>query len=461
MARPPVPLPRYARPGGYSVTSAAANPFAPTLDMAGADAAGTRGPSSLLELLMQTIGQDQTSREIDNRTRTAIQGGDPLAPPPVDTVNPYEPSGGMVGAVLGEDNPVSQWVGDNRNLLQGFGAALLSDGMDFSRVPMYAALDTEQRQKAADWTAAESGKRKLLDVLSNYGDGYADIADALSSGVIDAREGYNLMFKRQAELRGQAEAEAKNRQYAQFITDPTLKQLVAAGAMDGAEAYKLEHPSANGGEWGTAIQPGVDAAGNLVPLRAAPGGGLSIAPMPDGVRYAPDALVGAKTNATVDAKTAAAARAALPGAQQAREVTDKALGEIRANADGMREWFSQAGIAPRGMMVMGGSPMGKFVAAAKNANSQAFMQARAMLKGGGQITDYEGRRAEDAYSRMQAAMDSGDQEQYLRAVADFEDAVISGYNKLVATAQGDYSAGGGGINGGYGGTDFKSKYGLE
>lgn len=429
--------------------------------MVGADPSAALGPNSLLGLLMQTIGQEKTSREIDNRTKTALGGGDPLAAPPADTVNPYEPSGGMVSAVLGQDNPVSQWVGNNRNLLRGFGSALLSDGMDFSQVPMYAALDDERRQKSAEWTSAEGGKRKLLDVLSNYGDGYADIAEALSSGVIDAREGYNLMFKRQTELRAEAEADAKNKQYAQFITDPTLKQLVAAGAMDGAEAYKLEHPSANGGDWGTAIQPGVDAAGNLVPLRAAPGGGLSIAPMPDGVRYAPDALVGAKTNATVDAKTAAAARAALPGAQQAREVTDKAMAEIRANADGMREWFGQVGMAPRGMYVQGGTPMAKFVGAAKNASAQAFMQARAMLKGGGQITDYEGRRAEDAYSRMQSAMETGDQDQYLRAIADFEEAVISGYNKLVSTAQGDYSAGGTGITGGYGGTDYRSKYGLE
>jgi hypothetical protein len=364
---------------------------------------------------------------------------------------------GLFELLLGKDNPATKWASDNRNYLTGISTSLLSDGMNFAPAQQGAVLDQEvARQKEADAKLAASTNATKQWLAQNY----PDLAQAVDAG-LPVSDAWQEAFNRKNAKGTEAEADAKNKQYAQFITDPTLKQLVAAGAMDGAEAYKLEHPSANGGEWGTAIQPGVDANGNLVPLRAAPGGGLSIAPMPDGVRYAPDALAGAKSNATVDAKTAAAARAALPGAQQAREVTDKAMAEIRANADGMKEWFSQWGIAPRGMALMGGTPIAKFAGAAKNASAQAFMQARAMLKGGGQITDYEGRRAEDAYSRMQSAMETGDQDQYLRAIADFEEAVISGYNKLVSTAQGDYSAGGTGITGGYGGTDYRSKYGLE
>jgi flagellar protein FlgJ len=131
-----------------------------------------------------------------------------------------------------------------------------------------------------------------------------------------------------------------------------------------------------------------------------------------------------------------------------QEITKKALAEVRNNMAGMKEWFSQAGVAPRGMWVQGGTEMGKFIAAASPTNAQAFMQARDMLKGGGPITDYEGRRAEDAMSRMQAALDTGDQQSYLTAIADFEEAVATGYKKLVETAQGGYSASnmGGGTN---------------
>jgi hypothetical protein len=42
---------------------------------------------------------------------------------------------------------------------------------------------------------------------------------------------------------------------------------------------------------------------------------------------------------------------------------------------------------------------------------------------------------------MRASLEKGDQEQYLRALADFEDAVAQGYAKLRETAQGGYSAG--------------------
>lgn len=190
---------------------------------------------------------------------------------------------------------------------------------------------------------------------------------------------------------------------------------------------------------GTTIYTGRDAAGNLVPLQAGQGSFVQTQ-MPDGVRFDPGAMSGERARATVDEKTAGAARAALPGAQQMMDITNKAVQEVRNNAKGMNEWFGQIG--PRGVYVNPGSEMGKFQAAAAPTNAQAFMQARNMLKGGGQITDYEGRRAEDAISRMQAALDKGDQDQYLRALADFEQAVAEGYQKLVTTAQSGYSQGG-------------------
>lgn len=380
-------------------------------------------------------------------------------------MNPYAPKPGLLGLLVpqlaGNDvyqglRPVLNDIGAGLTQGNSWSSGLAGAGQMLAR---NAPIRAEQQANAANWSTEQQAKETTARNIMNMG--YQDVADAVMSGAVDPKSGMNLAFQRKMTTQ-QEEAQAKaNAANAQFLKDPTLKQLVAAGAMDVKEAYKLENPTASGGDWGTAIVPGVDANGNMIPMRASPGGGLAQAQMPPGVRYAPAELAATKTGATVDAKTAAAARAALPGAQQAREVTDKAMAEIRANADGMKEWFSQAGIAPRGMYVQGGTNMAKFQGAAKNASAQAFMQARAMLKGGGQITDYEGRRAEDAYSRMQSAMDSGDEQQYLRAIADFEDAVITGYNKLVATAQGDYSAGGAGITGGYGGTDYKSKYGLE
>jgi len=57
----------------------------------------------------------------------------------------------------------------------------------------------------------------------------------------------------------------------------------------------------------------------------------------------------------------------------------------------------------------------------------AFLQARQMLKGGGQITDYESGRAEKAFVRMSAAQNEGD---FRQAMQDFLDAVKLGLPKL-------------------------------
>ena len=65
----------------------------------------------------------------------------------------------------------------------------------------------------------------------------------------------------------------------------------------------------------------------------------------------------------------------------------------------------------------------------------AFFEARTMLKGGGPITDFESRRAETAYSRMQRAMQASDPTVFRNALSDFREAVNDGVDKLRATAQ--------------------------
>lgn len=61
----------------------------------------------------------------------------------------------------------------------------------------------------------------------------------------------------------------------------------------------------------------------------------------------------------------------------------------------------------------------------------AFMQARNMLKGGGQITDYEGRKAESAMARMSQAQSYQD---FTAALDEFNTAVSDGLAKLEASA---------------------------
>lgn len=169
--------------------------------------------------------------------------------------------------------------------------------------------------------------------------------------------------------------------------------------------------------------------------------------LPPGVQpMNPMDLAGGKTTATVDAKTAAGARAALPGAEQAVTIAKNAIALIRDDAKGLADQFGNTGPFPnRNLPVIPGvfgQDRGNWQANFSQANGQAFMQARQMLKGGGPITDYEGMKGEAAYSRMQAAVEKGDKENFLRALDDFEQAVDQGYQKLVDTANSAYAAGG-------------------
>lgn len=66
-------------------------------------------------------------------------------------------------------------------------------------------------------------------------------------------------------------------------------------------------------------------------------------------------------------------------------------------------------------------------------SGQAFLAARQMLKGGGAITDYEGKRAEAAMARMNAAQSLPD---YVAALNEFKEAVTAGVDKLRQSAGG-------------------------
>ena len=65
-------------------------------------------------------------------------------------------------------------------------------------------------------------------------------------------------------------------------------------------------------------------------------------------------------------------------------------------------------------------------------SGQGFMAARSFLKGQGQITDFESRRAEAAMSRMNAAQSYED---YVAALEEFQDAVRVGLMKVEAAAR--------------------------
>lgn len=431
----PVPLSRALRPGGY-----------------------VKAPGDNAEVIPAPAAASRYSALLPPASQMPAGPGIGAATAPrADPANPYAGQPGLLGLLLGNDNPVAKWTGDNRNFLRGIGSALLSSGMDFSRVPMAAALDDERRANATAWDQSVSAKRQMIETLRQYGDGYGDIAQALETDAIDPKAAWNEMFRRRGSYAEQERELGQARANAQFLTDPQLRQMVEAGALPFEDALKMERGGGvNSVNYGTSLQYGRDAAGNLVPLQAGDNGTLIRSALPEGVvSIDPGAAAGARAASTYDAKTVAAANAALPGVEQNLAIALDAIDRLRNDKAGLEANFSQWGMLPRGMYVQGGTPLANWMTNLNQASGQAFMQARQALKGGGQITDYEGRRAEAAISRISDAAKSGDLQTFLAALDEFEAAVTDGYAKLREVAGGTYQPGGGGAG------DVFERYGLE
>ena len=74
-----------------------------------------------------------------------------------------------------------------------------------------------------------------------------------------------------------------------------------------------------------------------------------------------------------------------------------------------------------------GTPQADFIARLDQIKGQQFLEAFQMLKGGGQITEVEGTKAENAMARMDRAQSEGE---FLKSLEDFQDAVRVGISKL-------------------------------
>jgi hypothetical protein len=207
--------------------------------------------------------------------------------------------------------------------------------------------------------------------------------------------------------------------------------VIGSGSASGAQEYSLSPIY------------GRDASGNVVPMQVGKNGQAIATTLPNGVTaLSPFELAGGKAGATVDAKTAAEARAALPGMEQAAKIANDALNLITNDTQGLNEQFGNIlGVPQRNLPVTPGTSLGNWQANFAQAKGQSFMQARQMLKGGGPITDFEGAKADAAYSRMEQAAALGDKQNFLMAADDFRQAVASGLEKLRSVANGDYTAG--------------------
>src|SRR3990167_8048223 len=116
----------------------------------------------------------------------------------------------------------------------------------------------------------------------------------------------------------------------------------------------------------------------------------------------------------------------LPKAESGAQQTINLIEELR-NHPG-RTWATGAtSIIPK----IPGSPQADFIARLDQLKGKQFLEAYQTLKGGGQITEVEGKKAENAIARMDRSQSEGE---FLKALDEFQDAVKVGTAKLAQKA---------------------------
>lgn len=347
------------------------------------------------------------------------------------------------------------------------------------------------------------------DVGDRFGAGFQGFASGGRTGglfgaLAGAAQGFNT---------GETPANMTQRALVQRGFDPQLAKVVASdpgllravlpqimgtsGQTDDIKEYqfaKKEEPNltfqqfmqrkrAVSGEYSLTPQYGTNEKGETVLLQTGKSGEAIETKLPPGVKVSSgvDKLDGGTNWILIDKRTGnvvgtqpkdlrgaerekavgdaqGQAQAKIPAALIDAESTSKKIDELLATKDGL-----DSIVGPldqyRPSWTLGDSGRNA-LARLEQLQGGAFLQAFNTLKGGGAITEAEGRKAEQAIARMQRSQGEAD---FRIALQDFRDAVNDGIKKLRASAgeSGNYPPAIMNMQSGGGGGDLKNKYGLD
>ncbi len=167
--------------------------------------------------------------------------------------------------------------------------------------------------------------------------------------------------------------------------------------------------------------------GQPVPGQLRQDGSIVRSSLPDGVEaVAPYDVNFDKSAGTAAGTVSGAAAGALPGATQMASQINQQIEDLKNDP----YLPNMVGPVASHMPNISGDAnrvQGKM----DQVQGGAFLQARSMLKGGGAITDYEGKKAEEAFTRLSAAQNVDD---YKAALDEFNYYVQAGLAKLQGQA---------------------------
>jgi hypothetical protein len=348
---------------------------------------------------------------------------------------------------------LSDWIDPRRQALIGLGAGL-AGGNDWSQGISQGLMGAQQGMVADNAYAtaqkAEAQRAEELNQTIEFlrSKGREDLVPLVSAG-----QGSLALTEAMRPPASQYDDAPASIQEYKFYSD----QAVASG----------EQPMPYD-EWRKGSNQTVRAGlGQPIPLRnKATGETVPFMPMSDGSymnpltqtvaddtwEFDPAYIAAQRAQGGALGKAVAGAQFDLPSAKLAVEQSLKAIEDIRSQEKGMKEQFGTLGIStPWGDIgvpqqwtgAMPKSDKAKFQVAVQRGIDRSFMEAREALRGGGQITDFEGKKAETAISNMQLAIEKGDEAQFTKALNDFEQAIKDGYRKLEQQAGSLPTVGGG------------------
>jgi hypothetical protein len=141
-------------------------------------------------------------------------------------------------------------------------------------------------------------------------------------------------------------------------------------------------------------------------------------------------IAASKASGTAAGKDAAESQIELPKVVQQGEETIKLVDDLLKSPG-----FKQAVGASRlmGVQMIPGTAAKDFDIRLDQLKGQQFLQAFNSLRGGGQITEVEGKKATDAISRMNAA---GSEQEFTKAAREFQDVIRKGVERAKQRAGG-------------------------
>ena len=317
------------------------------------------------------------------------------------------------------NNPFSQWVDPRRNALMGFSAGMLSGdpGAAMRYAMQGSGIDREMALQAQQQAQAEAERNATLEWVKQNAPQFATLPPAMA---------FEAAMKQLQQAQGGSNEFQERFQAGQQygLTGDELNTFALTGSVPGTARSNVTY--------GTTPVWGKDASGKVGYGVTGSDGTFKLVETPGFQPLGPYDVNAEKAAGTAFGKETGAAQFELP--VMAKEL-EQSLNSIKKLSEpdiaaGKDDWFKQAGALPRGMWVQGGTNMAKFQVAANNLIDRSWLSARAMLKGGGPITDYESNKAENAVSMMKGALDKGDKKTYDDAVIEYEYWIKQGFAKL-------------------------------